>query len=999
VVVAAADGGDSGNPARTPAGSTDVVETSDAANGTGTTYSISVGQSASGSIASLGDSDWYRIDLVAGHTYTFAVAGLDATSSSLDDPDLYLRNSAGTQLAYDDFSGPGWYPTITYTATTTGTYYLDVRAFNNASTGNYGVSAIEATRASYDLAMGAGALLVPNLSWSGSPVTSATVTYGFRQTTNGNAPNFSQLSAVQIAAVEVALQFWSDVANITFTRVNSGGYTDSATMLFANYFSTTDGAGAYAYYPGSKSSTANAGDVWLNTNSVSTTSLPFGSYSFFAILHEIGHAIGLSHPGDYNAAPGVSITYATHAQFSQDTQQYTVMSYFDEANTGAQFFNGYGETPMLFDVYALQRLYGAKATTRSGDTTYGNGSNAGSSVYDFSSNTTPAFTIWDGGGTDTLNSSGYSSAQIINLNAGSFSSIRGGTNNIVIASGVTIENAVGGSGNDTITGNSADNTLTGNAGNDSLTGGSGLDTFNGGSGTDTFVFNSAALTSLTASAYHRITDYDQGNSGSYNSGEGDKIDLSAVLATAYGSGQSVSALVRAIMDSSNTFALLQIDTNGAVGGANWATVARLDGLHVGDAINVIVDPSQPAGATINVAASTALKILNPAVFGVAGNGQMMTVGILMANLGVSLSIAGLADASKFQINGNKLEFITPPSFSNPTDSDHNNSYIVQVTYSNGAQSDIANLTINVTDPAKVAPHDLDGNGKSDILWRTDDGQAFSWALDSFAFTQGSLGGQSTAWQHNVATADFNGDGRSDILWRHDDGRIGMWIMCGADGIEVLEAREVGFSAPAWHIVGTGDLNCDGKADIVFRHEDGRIGTYLMNGTQVTFAGEIGRSSPSWHIAGIGDFNGDGKDDIVFHHDDGRIGMFLMNGAQVTFAGEAGAASSSWTLAGTGDFNGDGKDDIVWRTPDGAVEIWLMNGASVMSTGHAGNSSLSWHIEGTADINGDGKSDILFRHDDGRVGAYLMNGTATMGSGEIGTAPTTWHMASNHFDFV
>jgi len=93
--VAAPASGDDSGPAKTPAGSTDVVETSDAAAGTGTTYSIGAGLSASGVISSLGDSDWYRIDLTPG-TYTFAVAGIGATSNSLDDPYLRLRNSAGT---------------------------------------------------------------------------------------------------------------------------------------------------------------------------------------------------------------------------------------------------------------------------------------------------------------------------------------------------------------------------------------------------------------------------------------------------------------------------------------------------------------------------------------------------------------------------------------------------------------------------------------------------------------------------------------------------------------------------------------------------------------------------------------------------------------------------------------------------------------------------------------------------------------------------------------
>ena len=203
------------------------------------------------------------------------------------------------------------------------------------------------------------------------------------------------------------------VSNITFTQVNPGGYTDNATILYGNYSDPTDGAGAFAYYPGSTASTNQAGDVWLNT-SVSRTTLPFGSYSFEAILHETGHALGLSHPGLYNAAPGVSITYANNAQFMQDSNQYSVMSYFDESNTGGND-NGYPSTPMLFDIYALQQIYGANMSTRTGDTIYGFGSNAGA-VYDFAINTSPAICIWDAGGNDTINCSNYSQTELINLN-------------------------------------------------------------------------------------------------------------------------------------------------------------------------------------------------------------------------------------------------------------------------------------------------------------------------------------------------------------------------------------------------------------------------------------------------------------------------------------------------------------------------------------------------------------------------------------------------------
>jgi serralysin len=143
---------------------------------------------------------------------------------------------------------------------------------------------------------------------------------------------------------------------------------------------------------------------------------------------------------------------------------------------------------MLFDVYELQQLYGANSTTRTGNTTYGFGSTAGP-IYAFLPGSAPQYCIWDAGGIDTLDCSGYSQAQTIDLNQGTYSSIGGGVGNISIAIGATIENAIGGSGNDILYGNAADNAMTGGSGNDTFTGGGGNDTIDGGAGWDTTNFN------------------------------------------------------------------------------------------------------------------------------------------------------------------------------------------------------------------------------------------------------------------------------------------------------------------------------------------------------------------------------------------------------------------------------------------------------------------------------------------------------------------------------
>ncbi len=294
-----------------------------------------------------------------------------------------------------------------------------------------------------------------NLHWGSTlgAAPAAPISFGFRTsaatyTVPGEdvAGTFSTCTASEQAAARAALQLWSDVANIKFVDLGS---SNAATIEFSNYMSTTDQSEAFAYQPGSGNTAAASyeGDVFVNTFYASTTNDSVGTYEFMTFVHEIGHALGLDHPGDYNAGPGQTITYANSAGYIEDSRMYSLMSYFDETNT-AGAFSVYDETPMLDDIAAIQRLYGVNTTTRTGDTVYGFSSNAGGPYTITAATQHVAYTVYDAGGIDTLNFSGYSNAQVINLNAEQFSSVGGDTFNVSIAQNVTIENAVGGSGND-----------------------------------------------------------------------------------------------------------------------------------------------------------------------------------------------------------------------------------------------------------------------------------------------------------------------------------------------------------------------------------------------------------------------------------------------------------------------------------------------------------------------------------------------------------------------
>jgi Ca2+-binding RTX toxin-like protein len=84
----------------------------------------------------------------------------------------------------------------------------------------------------------------------------------------------------------------------------------------------------------------------------------------------------------------------------------------------------------------------------------------------------------------------------------------------------------------------------------------------------------------------------------YASVEGDTIDLSALLFNS-DSGFGTAALVRAREDVSHTFSVLQINPSRGTNEADWITIAQLDGIHTGNTLSLILDPSQPA-ATVTV---------------------------------------------------------------------------------------------------------------------------------------------------------------------------------------------------------------------------------------------------------------------------------------------------------------------------------------------------------------------------------------------------------------
>ncbi len=282
--------------------------------------------------------------------------------------------------------------------------------------------------------------------------------------------------------------------------------------------------------------------------------------------------------------------------------------------------------------------------------------------------------------------------------------------------------------------------------------------------------------------------------------------------------------------------------------------------------------------------------------------------------------------------------------------------------------------------------------------------------------------------------DFNGDARADIFWTTDGGKLALWQM---NGVQISDAdftrlggSAVGLPGPDWHVIDTIDTNNDGKTDVLWRTDAGKLAVWLMDGNDIIGADflKIGSTvintpGPDWHAVGTLDANSDGRGDILWRTDLGALAIWELNGNQIIFADylkagatQVGVPAADWHIVGDGDFDGDGKGGLLWRTDGGALATWELDGNQIKSAAfvQAGATTVgapgsNWHVVDVADFNGDGRSDILWRTGPvtppgglepggGSVAIWLMNGNqiigadfTRVGSTIVGAPGNDWHL--------
>lgn len=232
---------------------------------------------------------------------------------------------------------------------------------------------------------------------------------------------------------------------------------------------------------------------------------------------------------------------------------------------------------------------------------------------------------------------------------------------------------------------------------------------------------------------------------------------------------------------------------------------------------------------------------------------------------------------------------------------------------------------------------------------------------------------------SVAVGDLDGDGKADIVAASSVSSVLSVFINNGDGTMAAKVDYSTGSIP--QTVAIGDLNGDGKADLVSANAAANTISVLFNNGDGTFASKVDYSAGSGAYAvAIGDLNGDGKPDLAVNNPSSdTVSIFINNGNGVFATKVDYATGDGPRSVAIGDIDGDGYNDL-------AVPDYNDDNASILFNNGDGTfgSKVSYSSENTTngivvgDLNGDSKPDLAtVSYLAGRLSVYINNGDGTM----------------------
>lgn len=436
----------------------------DAGADASTQYTIVPGDVFQGRIDPDGDNDWIRVELDAATVYDVRLTGIPSVQVDIQNAQGYHGADGYYQTSADKFI---------FSMPHSEVFYIRISSSDFDFTGDYELSI------AYHTSSTATHEEIADYMTYSPPGSSRSI----HDVEPGGVltANITALDETDQQLARWALESWSMVVNFEFNIVDH----EEADIIFGHSelgfaFASLVSSGGFIQQTG----------VYVPVDWTTIYGDTIGTYTFEVYLHEIGHALGLDHPGPYGYPDD-----PFHQIFQNDTNQTSVMSYFHQGRSDyVDASSAYAATPMIADIIAIHDLYGTPVDINPGDTVYGYGSNVEGylgevlelwiGAGDSSADNPVTLTLYDSNGSDTLDLRTDTSDQRVDLHPEGISDVYGLVGNLIIAQGALIENYTAGSGNDLVIGNDVANHLRGLDGNDELRGSGGDDILEGGDGAD-----------------------------------------------------------------------------------------------------------------------------------------------------------------------------------------------------------------------------------------------------------------------------------------------------------------------------------------------------------------------------------------------------------------------------------------------------------------------------------------------------------------------------------
>lgn len=311
--------------------------------------------------------------------------------------------------------------------------------------------------------------------------------------------------------------------------------------------------------------------------------------------------------------------------------------------------------------------------------------------------------------------------------------------------------------------------------------------------------------------------------------------------------------------------------------------------------------------------------------------------------------------------------------------------------------------------------DFTGDSIPDIVWRNQvTGANVLWHMNGLTVTNTSTlpTVRSSNWyisgmddfSGKGRRDDFAGNGRPAVVWRHaTNGSNVLWLMSDDDSVGQLVTLPT-VDDSNWRISNTGDLNRDGKPDLVWRNQStGDNVAWLMNGTSVGGSLTLPRVTGDWSIVGIDDSNRDGINDICWHNSStGQVVSWVLDGeverqSPVLMTMSLPSIPAGAQVVGVADYDSDRSADLFIRLADGSVKVWILRDGSLDDTVDIGTvSDDSWRVGKVSDFNDDSIPDLLWRHQStGDNSLWLLDdngGDRVAGTAQLPQVPdTNWRI--------